>query len=192
VTRIAPHENRTDGTPDGFPAAAADPAGGLPPTHDLIGWTRRRLEASDAPRATHFAAMTAILRTSGAIAAEVEAALRPHDMTLRTYWLLVTLQVAPERTRTLGQLSRALLVHPTTVTLAVDQLEAAGLVRRVRHATDRRTVLAILTDDGLRAVEGAGGTLARIDFGLRGASTATAERLIDDLWDVRSALGDRD
>jgi DNA-binding MarR family transcriptional regulator len=41
-----------------------------------------------------------------------------------------------------------LQVHPTSVTSAVDRLEAQGLVERRAHPTDRRAVLAAITDDG--------------------------------------------
>jgi len=40
------------------------------------------------------------------------------------------------------------MVHPTTVTVALDQLEKRGLVRRKPHPTDRRTPLAVLTPAG--------------------------------------------
>ena len=41
-----------------------------------------------------------------------------------------------------------LQVHPTSVTSAVDRLEAQGFVERVPHPTDRRTVLATITERG--------------------------------------------
>lgn len=41
-----------------------------------------------------------------------------------------------------------LQVHPTSVTNAVDRLEAAGLVRREPHPSDRRATLVAITDAG--------------------------------------------
>ena len=41
-----------------------------------------------------------------------------------------------------------LQVHRASVTNVIDRLEAQGLVRRVPHESDRRTVLAELTHDG--------------------------------------------
>ena len=72
----------------------------------------------------------------------------------------------------LGRLSKALLVHPTTITVAIDQLEGAGLVRRVPHPSDRRTVLAQLTRAGHDMAERASDSLAPIGFGLHGISGA--------------------
>jgi len=41
-----------------------------------------------------------------------------------------------------------LMVHPASVTNAVDRLEAEGLVRRIPHPTDRRATLAEITEKG--------------------------------------------
>jgi DNA-binding MarR family transcriptional regulator len=41
-----------------------------------------------------------------------------------------------------------LQVHPTSVTSAVDRLEAQGFVERLPHPTDRRAVLASITATG--------------------------------------------
>jgi DNA-binding MarR family transcriptional regulator len=89
-----------------------------------------------------------------------------------------------------SQLSKALLVHPTTITTAIDQLEKAGLVRRVPHPSDRRTILAELTAEGLQLAERASTELAGKGFGLPDISTATASRITADLRTVRQALGD--
>jgi DNA-binding MarR family transcriptional regulator len=48
------------------------------------------------------------------------------------------------------ELSRALDVTPRNITGLVDRLEAAGLVRRARHATDRRRTVVDLTPRGRR------------------------------------------
>ena len=41
-----------------------------------------------------------------------------------------------------------LQVHPTSVTSAVDRLESQGFVERLPHPTDRRAVLASITEAG--------------------------------------------
>jgi DNA-binding MarR family transcriptional regulator len=48
------------------------------------------------------------------------------------------------------ELSQALRCTPRHVTQLVDQLEAAGLVARRPHPTDRRATLVTLTDEGAR------------------------------------------
>src|SRR5262245_15830429 len=47
---------------------------------------------------------------------------------------------------TAGRLAKAADLSPAAMTSAIDRWEAAGLARRVRSATDRRSVLVELTD----------------------------------------------
>ena len=53
---------------------------------------------------------------------------------------------------TLGALARRLFFSKAGMTKMVDRLERAGLVRRERSDQDRRSISAVLTDDGLQAV----------------------------------------
>ncbi|NJM82205.1 MAG: MarR family transcriptional regulator [Tabrizicola sp.] len=55
---------------------------------------------------------------------------------------------------TMSELSRMLLVSNGNATAVVDRLEADGLVRRRPSQTDRRTVFASLTPEGLTEFEG--------------------------------------
>src|SRR5438105_15882998 len=54
---------------------------------------------------------------------------------------------------TLGDLAAHEQVAPPTITKAVDKLEAAGLVDRVRDETDRRVCRVVLTTAGRRPLE---------------------------------------
>jgi DNA-binding MarR family transcriptional regulator len=54
---------------------------------------------------------------------------------------------------TMSELSRMLLVSNGNATAVVDRLEADGLVRRSPSDTDRRTVFAALTPEGLAQFE---------------------------------------
>jgi DNA-binding MarR family transcriptional regulator len=121
---------------------------------DPVEWSREQWIAHDQPAPDQFTAMVAILRTHGAMTASIDATLRTHELTRTGYLLMTTLQLSRDGTRPLGQLSRHLLVHPTTVTLALDQLEKRKLVRRNPHPTDRRTILAVLTRRGRRSSTG--------------------------------------
>ncbi len=55
---------------------------------------------------------------------------------------------------TMSDLSRMLLVSNGNATAVVDRLEKDGLVRRTPSGTDRRTVFATLTPEGLARFEG--------------------------------------
>jgi DNA-binding MarR family transcriptional regulator len=157
---------------------------------DAVEWMRRRWKDEEQPAPEHFAAMTAVLRTHQRIVADLEEVLKPNGFGLTTYLLMATLQMSDAHTRPLGQLSRHLMIHPTSVTLVVDRLEEKGLVRRRPHPTDRRTVLATLTQAGVASVQRINSELAATRFGLGETKVAGARQLREVLRDVRASLGD--
>ena len=81
---------------------------------DPVEWSREQWEAHRQPGADQFTAMVAILRTHQAMTALIDATLRTYDLTRTGYLLMTTLQLSRDGTRPLGQLSRPLMVHPTT------------------------------------------------------------------------------
>ena len=157
---------------------------------DPVEWSREQWIAQDQPAPDQFTAMVAILRTHQAMTASIDATLRTHELTRTGYLLMTTLQLSRDGTRPLGQLSRHLMVHPTTVTLALDQLEKRKLVRRNPHPTDRRTILAVLTPAGQEILDQATKALAENDFGLTGVDGELSRRAVDVLGDVRERIGD--
>jgi DNA-binding MarR family transcriptional regulator len=160
------------------------------PKLDSIEWMRSRWVDRGAARPAQFAAMASILRTTAVLTDELDRVLKRCGLNRTGYLVMITLQMSRDHTRPLGQLSKALLVHPTTVTTVVDQLEKTALVRRRPHPSDRRTILAGLTGKGLTLTEAANDALAEIDFGLRGISDVIAERMTADLRSVRAGLDD--
>ncbi len=160
-------------------------------TLDSIGWMRGRWEERGAPAPAQFAALFSVLRAAALMTEEVDRVLKEHALTRTGYMVMITLQMTEGSARPLGQLSKRLLVHPTTVTMVIDQLENAGLVARRPHPTDRRTVLAELTPAGHQAATAASAALADVGFGLPGIEDETADQISDDLRRVRRALGDK-
>lgn len=61
---------------------------------------------------------------------------------------------------TLGRLSEASGLTPGAITTALDRMETAGYVKRVRDTTDRRRVFAELTPKACEAMGAAWGPLA--------------------------------
>jgi len=157
---------------------------------DPVEWSREQWIAHDQPAPDQFTAMVAILRTHQAMTASIDATLRTHELTRTGYLLMTTLQLSRDGTRPLGQLSRHLMVHPTTVTLALDQLEKRTLVKRNPHPTDRRTILAVLTPAGREILDKATKALADNDFGLKGVGGELSRHVVDLLGDVREHIGD--
>jgi DNA-binding MarR family transcriptional regulator len=158
---------------------------------DSIAWMRARWEERGVPKPQKFAAMVSVLRATAIMNEEVDRILAEQKLHRTAYLLLITLQMTEGSARPLGQLSKRLLVHPTTVTSIIDQLEQDGIVVRKPHPTDRRTVMAELTKKGHRATAAASAALAEADFGLSGIDDRTADRLTEDLRRLRRGLGDQ-
>jgi len=74
--------------------------------------------------------------------------------------------LSPQGQMPLGLIARALAVHATTVTNAVDRLEELDFVERLGVRADRRTVLARLTDNGRDFADKVMVALAEDGFGL--------------------------
>jgi DNA-binding MarR family transcriptional regulator len=157
---------------------------------DSVEWMRARWQEHDAPCPAQFAAMASVLRAGVVMTEAIDRTLKSVNLTRTGYLVMITLQMSDELSRPLGQLSKTLLVHPTTVTMVIDQLEKAKLVLRKPHPTDRRTVLARLTPKGLSLVEQANAALGEIAFGMGGVDDGTADRITEDLRRVRRGLGD--
>lgn len=166
------------------PAPADDDRG------DVVDWMRTEWAESRDSAELEFATTMALLRTHQWVVRAMDRELRSLRLSRNAYLILTSLQLSDEHTRTLGKLSKYLMVHPTTVSMAVDQLVKAGLVERRAHTTDRRTVLATLTPAGMTVVEEANELLAGVRFGLASVDTETLEAVIGQLQQVRRAVGD--
>ncbi|MEV0203054.1 MarR family transcriptional regulator [Nonomuraea sp. NPDC050691] len=77
------------------------------------------------------------------------------DMPPTYYELLVLLSEAPERTMRMSELAQWTNSKPSRISHAINKLEQKGWVRREHYAGDRRGWLAVLTDDGLTALQAA-------------------------------------
>jgi DNA-binding MarR family transcriptional regulator len=83
-----------------------------------------------------------------------------------------------------------LMVHPTSVTNAIDRLVAAGYVDRRPNPDDGRGVLAGITAKGRAVVETATTALTGLHFGLGDLPEDERTQLFDILKRVRLGAGD--
>jgi DNA-binding MarR family transcriptional regulator len=157
---------------------------------DPVEWSRQRWIDHGEPLPEQFSAMAAVLRTHQAMCATIDMKLRAFDLTRTGYLLMSTILISRDGTRPLGQLSKHLMVHPTTVTLALDQLEKRDLLRRTPHPTDRRTILASLTPAGRELLDQATRSLAAAEYGLPGIGEEMSIQLTGMLHNVRARIGD--
>jgi DNA-binding MarR family transcriptional regulator len=136
------------------------------------------------------AAVTSIMRAQQIVIAQVDEALKPCDLTFARYEALVLLCFSRRGELPMGKMGDRLMLHPTSVTNIIDRLEQQGLVSRIPHPTDRRTVLAQITDDGRQVVEKATEAVTAIDFGMGALTVADLDRLTELLRKLRIAAGD--
>ena len=136
------------------------------------------------------AAVTSIMRAQQLLLAELDAILRPHDLTFARYEALVLLSFSREGRLPLRVMGERLMVHPTSVTNTIDRLEASGMVIRKPNPADGRGRLAEITDRGSDAVQVATRDLMAAEFGLSGYSEPDREALFTLLRSLRLSAGD--
>jgi DNA-binding MarR family transcriptional regulator len=78
---------------------------------------------------------------------------RPGELSFAQFSLLFGLAEAESGELSSRELACRAELSPATVTQMLDSLEAHGLVRRARSATDKRVVLTSLTDRGQQRVD---------------------------------------
>lgn len=101
----------------------------------------------------------------------IAAILAPFDLAVIEYRALRICAGGPARAT---DLTRRLGLTPSGGTELIDRLERRRLVRRSRNATDRRSVLVVLTPEGTRLVSSA--RAARTAYFRKLAGTLPAER----------------
>jgi DNA-binding MarR family transcriptional regulator len=135
-------------------------------------------------------AATSVFRVQQILLARFDGVLKPHGLTFARYEVLVLLTFSRTGELPLKVIGNRLMVHPTSVTNAIDRLAAAGYVRRRPNPDDGRGVLAGITDEGRAVVETATAALTDLDFGLGTLPEAEREVLFDVLKRVRLGAGD--
>jgi len=114
----------------------------------------------------------------------------PLNLTFARYEVLVLLTFSRRGELPLKAIGSRLMVHPTSVTNAIDRLVAAGYVTRRPNPADGRGVLAAITDDGRRVTDKATAALTELDFGMADLPEAERAELFDLLKRVRLGAGD--
>jgi DNA-binding MarR family transcriptional regulator len=131
-------------------------------------------------------AATSIMRVQQLLISEFDRVLKPLGITFARYEVLRLLSFSREGRLALSVIGERLMVHPTSVTNAIDRLVKSGLVDRTPDDEDRRRVYASLTAEGQRVLERATRELTDIDFGLAALDGAERKQLFDVLRTVRA------
>ena len=133
---------------------------------------------------------TSIMRVQQLIIAELDAALKPYGITFARFEVLVLLSFSSTGQLPLSKIGERLMVHPTSVTNAMDRLETQGLVRRVADVEDRRRTFAELTPEGEAVLAKATKEIMSIDFAIKGLDAKKQDEAYELLRSLRSSAGD--
>lgn len=136
------------------------------------------------------AMVTSVMRVQQILLKRVDAALRPHGLTFARYEILMLLSFTRSGSMPMKRVGSRLQVHPTSVTSAVDRLEAQHLVERRSHPSDRRAVLAAITDKGRTTAEQATVAMNRDVFEQPGLTPREMKDLTRILRTMRASAGD--
>ncbi len=102
----------------------------------------------------HLAAWRAFLKAHSIIIDRIErdllVAKRP---SLSTYDVLIELYEAPEHRLRMHELAERVVLSRSGLTRLVDRLEAEGLLIRDRSVADRRGAYAVITGQGIEALQ---------------------------------------
>ena len=102
-----------------------------------------------------FAVWRGMLRTYEWVTRELDRRLRAeHGLTFDAYGVLITLVTAPDGL-TIGELGQRRNLTPSGISRAVDRVAAEGLVERRRNPADQRSLLVLLTPEGLERLRAA-------------------------------------
>ncbi|MGN6245901.1 MAG: MarR family winged helix-turn-helix transcriptional regulator [Motilibacteraceae bacterium] len=145
------------------------------------GWA----EAADG-----MAAITSLVRAHQIVVRRIDAALKPLDLTFARYELLQLLSFTRTGALPMAKVGARLQVHPTSVTSAVDRLQAQGFVEREPDPSDRRSVLARITPAGRRVAARATTILNRDVFEQPGLNPEQLEQLMGACHALRAHAGD--
>lgn len=145
------------------------------------GWT----SAADG-----MAAVTSIVRAQQIVLQRIDTVLRPLDLTFARYEILMLLHFTKRGALPMTRMGALLQVHPTSVTSAVDRLETQGFVERQPHPTDRRAVLAAITDEGRARALAATAALNGQVFEQLGITENQTDQLRTVLRSLRANAGD--
>ena len=136
------------------------------------------------------AAVTSIVRAQQILLQRIDTVLRPLDLTFARYEILMLLSFTRKGALPMTRMGALLQVHPTSVTSAVDRLETQGFVKRQPHPTDRRAVLAAITQAGRARGLAATTALNAQVFEQLGITTNQTDSLRTVLRALRANAGD--
>ncbi|MCX5601412.1 MarR family transcriptional regulator [Streptomyces phaeochromogenes] len=137
-------------------------------------------------------AITSIMRAHQILLAEVDAVVKPYELTFARYEALVLLTFSKAGELPMSKIGERLMVHPTSVTNTVDRLARSGLVDKRPNPNDGRGTLASITDKGREVCDAATRDLMAMEFGLGAYDAEECREIFAMLRPLRVAAHDFD
>jgi len=183
---VAPHDEPRDLRPTPAPA----PEHGGSPASRL----QHELRQTRPFRSLTHVAFLSLLRTADVARSRFAALFEREGVTLQQYNVLRILRGAGEDGLPTLEIGARMIERTPGVTRIVDRLERKGLVRRERHAADRRQVWCHITARGLDLLARLDGPVAAGDAAIfEGMDEGELEALVVSLDRLRARLsGARD
>lgn len=135
-------------------------------------------------------AAMSVIRAQQIIVSRLNSVLKEGDLTFARFEVLVLLHFTRDGVLPLGKIGARLSVHPTSITATVERLVRDRLVTRTPSTTDRRTILARITQKGHDTVEEFAPRVAAIDLGLSELGEADSRKITGLLIPLRRSAGD--
>jgi DNA-binding MarR family transcriptional regulator len=136
------------------------------------------------------AAVTSIMRAQQILLGQLDALLRPYQLTFARYEALVLLTFSRRGELPMQVIGERLMVHPTSVTNIISRLERQQLVIRRQNPADGRGRLAEITQAGRDLVQRATRDLMAAEFGLGGYEKEQLQEIFDLFRELRLTAGD--
>ena len=158
---------------------------------DPVAEARRQWKAHGWDAAADgMAAVTSVMRAQQILLARTEESLRPLKLSYARYEVLMLVLFSKAGALPMKVIGSRLQVHQTSVSNAVERLEAAGLVTRESHPEDGRSRLVRITEAGRATAEQATAALNAGVFADPGVPSSRIEPLVGILRSLRRSAGD--
>jgi len=119
----------------------------------MVSKLQKELKQSKPFRSLEEELILNVARTAEYLAGAISNVLKATDLTVTQYNVLRILRGAGSEGLSCSEISDRMVTKESDVTRLLDRVEARGFISRERPATNRRIVLARITDDGLRVLE---------------------------------------
>lgn len=127
----------------------------------MVGKLKQEIKQTRPFSSTQEEVVLSMLRTADQLAVPMTEVLRKAELSMSQYNVLRILRGAAGEALPCGEISERMVRRDPDITRLLDRLEQRGLVSRSRDTSDRRVVLAAITEEGLKLLAELDGTVEK-------------------------------